>query len=87
MQRLTVKYSGLSHDVRQALKRLPPPFDSRYGVVPLAPPAASPSILLVASQVRDALAALVRLETLVAELGDPWLISRILMRREEPVML
>lgn len=77
-----MKRSDLSHDVRQALQRLPPPFDSHYGVVPLAPPAAAPSILPVASQVGDALNALTRLGTLVSELGDPWLVSRILMRRE-----
>ncbi|HEY1412961.1 MAG TPA: Fic/DOC family N-terminal domain-containing protein, partial [Rhodopila sp.] len=77
-----MRRSDLSHEVRQALKRLPPPFANHYGVVPVTPPAAHPSILPVTSQVHSALAALSRLETLVSELGDPWLVSRILMRRE-----
>lgn len=77
-----MRRSNLSHEVRQALKRLPPPFTNHYGVVPVTPPAAHPSILPVAAQVHSALAALSRLETLVSELGDPWLVSRILMRRE-----
>jgi Fic family protein len=33
-------------------------------------------------QIQAASAALARLETLTPELGDPWLVSRILMRRE-----
>nr|WP_294502493.1 Fic/DOC family N-terminal domain-containing protein [uncultured Rhodopila sp.] len=74
--------SGLCHQVRQALKRLPPPFANHYGVVPLPPPAASPSIAPVMREIQAASAALARLETLTSELGDPWLVSRILMRRE-----
>ena len=74
--------SDLSHQVRAALKRLPPPYASHYGVVPYPPPAVSPSILPVARECQSASTALARLETLVSELGDPWLVSRILMRRE-----
>jgi Fic family protein len=77
-----VDRSGLCHQVRQALKRLPPPFANHYGVVPLPPPAASPSIIPVMREIQAASAALARLETLTSELGDPWLVSRILMRRE-----
>lgn len=77
-----MKRSDLSHHVRAALKRLPPPYASHYGVVPLAPPATSPSVIPVAREIQAASAALVRLETLAAELGDPWLVSRIVMRRE-----
>ena len=74
--------SDLCHQVRQALKRLPPPFANHYGVVPLPPPAASPSITPVMGEIQAASAALARLETLTSELGDPWLVSRILVRRE-----
>jgi Fic family protein len=72
----------LSHHVRAALKRLPPPYASHYGVVPYPPPAASPVITPVAAHCEAARTALARLEALVSELGDPWLVSRILMRRE-----
>jgi Fic family protein len=77
-----VDCSGLCHQVRQALKPLPPPFANHYGVVPLPPPANSPSFTPVVREVEAASAALARLETLTSELGDPWLVSRILMRRE-----
>jgi Fic family protein len=77
-----VNRSGLCHQVRQALKRLPPPFANHYGVVPLPPPAASPTFTSVMREVQTASASLARLETLTSELGDPWLVSRILMRRE-----
>jgi Fic family protein len=74
--------SGLCRQVRGALKRLPPPFASHYGVVPLPPPMSSPSIAPVMREIQAASAALARLETLTSELGDPWLVSRVLMRRE-----
>jgi Fic family protein len=77
-----VDRSGLCHQVRGALKRLPPPFSNHYGVVPLPPPTSSPSITPVLREIQAASAALARLETLTSELGDPWLVSRILMRRE-----
>jgi Fic family protein len=72
----------LSHQVCAALKRLPPPFASHYGVVPYPPPAESPIITPVSAQWEAARTALARLEALMSELGDPWLVSRILMRRE-----
>ena len=77
-----MKRADLSHDVRQTLKRLPPPYDSHYGVVPTAPPELPPSVIPVAERHAAAMRALARLETLVAELGDPWLVSRVLVRRE-----
>ncbi len=43
---------------------------------------ASPSITPVLREIQAASAALARLEALTSELGDPWLVSRILMRRE-----
>ena len=80
--RVLVNRAGLSHNVRMALKRLPPPFANHYGVVPSPPPSAHPSVIPVARECEAANAALTRLETIASELGDPWLISRIVMRQE-----
>ncbi len=73
---------NLVHAVREQLKRLPAPQDSHYGVVPLPPPEEGVAVGPVLSRLRAADAALVRIETLAAELKDPYLISRILPRRE-----
>lgn len=72
----------LSHAIRERLKRLPSPFDSHYGVVPLPPPEEGIAEGPVLARLKAAEAALVRIETLAAELQDPYLISRILPRRE-----
>jgi Fic family protein len=77
-----MKRADLCPEIVGSLKRLPPPYDSHYGVVPPPPPRLSPSILPVASRHQAALSALVRLETLAGELSDPWLVSRVLARRE-----
>lgn len=73
---------NLVHAVREQLKRLPAPHDSHYGVVPLPPPEEGVVVEPVLARLRTADAALVRVETLAAELKDPYLISRILPRRE-----
>lgn len=72
----------LSHAIRERLKSLPPPFDSHYGVVPLPPPEEGIAVGPVLARLKAADATLVRIETLAAELKDPYLISRILPRRE-----
>lgn len=77
-----MKRDDLCHAVRERLKRLPPPFDSHYGVVPLPPPEDGVSIAPVTMQMSEASAALGRVAALAGELADPWLISRILPRRE-----
>lgn len=77
-----MKRDNLAHAVRQRLKRLPPPFQAHYGVVPLPPPEESVSVGPVLARHTAANAALARVETLAAELADPYLISRILPRRE-----
>jgi hypothetical protein len=77
-----VRRDDLSHAVRTQLKRLPPPFESHYGVVPLPPPEGGISLACVQRRHSAANAALVRVRTLAAELEDPYLISRILPRRE-----
>jgi Fic family protein len=73
----------LSPIVRKQLRRLPAPYDSHYGVSPLPPPEESivlpPEILQQHARAIDAMA---RVDTLTAELEDPYLVSRILPRRE-----
>lgn len=77
-----MKRDDLCHAVKERLKRLPPPFESHYGVVPLPPPEDSVLVSPVMVQMSDANAALGRITTLAGELADLWLISRILPRRE-----
>jgi Fic family protein len=77
-----VKRDNLIHAVRAWLKRLPPPFQAHDGVVPSPPPEDGVSILPIQRRHSDAHAALARVQTLAAELKDPFLISRILPRRE-----
>ena len=77
-----MRRADLCPEIIRSLKRLPPPYDSHYGVVPPAPPSLSPSILPIVSRHQAAMGALVRLETLANELSDPWLLSRVLARRE-----
>lgn len=77
-----MKRSDLVHAVRERLKRLPPPFEAHYGVVPLPPPEGGVALTPAQRQHSEATAALARIQTLAAELADPWLVSRILPRRE-----
>ncbi len=77
-----MKRDDLCHEVRERLKRLPPPFEHHYGVVPLPPPEDGVSVAPVTMQMSEASAALGRVAALAGELADPWLISRILPRRE-----
>src|SRR3569623_1902563 len=69
--------------VRRGLERLPPPYVAHYGVVPLPPPedsiALPPEILQQHARASEAMA---RIDAIAAELRDPYLISRILTRRE-----
>lgn len=74
--------ADLGNGVRERLKRLPPPFDAHYGVVPLPPPEDGVSVAPVLPLHSNAAAALTRVDTLARELADPYLISRILPRRE-----
>ena len=77
-----MKRDELSHAVRQQLKRLPEPFQAHYGVVPLPPPEDGVIVNQAGRKLSEADAALAKVETLATELKDPWLISRILPRRE-----
>ncbi|HEY6335516.1 MAG TPA: Fic family protein [Alphaproteobacteria bacterium] len=77
-----VRLEELSEPVRQRLKRLPPPYQAHFGIVPPPPPDEAVSILAVAQKYRAAEAVIIKIDTLAAELPDPYLISRILTRRE-----
>lgn len=77
-----MKRADLSHAVREQLKRLPAPYDSHYGVVPLPPPEEGIPLGSALKEYGEATAALARVDTLADELADPYLISRILPRRE-----
>jgi len=75
--------ADLAPAVQRRLQRLPPPYAAHYAVVPLPPPedaiALPPETL---HEHRQAVEAMARLDALAAELKDPYLISRILTRRE-----
>jgi Fic family protein len=77
-----MKRDELAHAVRGRLKRLPPPFEAHYGVVPLPPPEESVPLQVVGTRLSAADAALAKIDTIAASLKDPFLISRILPRRE-----
>lgn len=77
-----MKRDDLTQAVRERLKRLPLPYQAHYGVVPLPPPENGIPLHAVALRLSAADAALARIDTLAAELKDPYLISRILPRRE-----
>jgi Fic family protein len=77
-----VKRDDLAHAVRARVKRLPRPFEAHYGIVPLPPPEDGIAVNPVLARLGNANAALARVETLAAELEDPYLISRILPRSE-----
>jgi Fic family protein len=73
----------LAEPIRQRLKRLPAPHDAHYGVVPITPPEGAISLSQpTLDRLREAETELLRLETVAEELCDPYLISRILPRRE-----
>src|SRR2546421_1265829 len=77
-----MKRDDLTHLVRERLKRLPSPYNSHYGVVPLPPPEDGIPLTAVSARLSAANTALARIDMLAAELKDPYLISRILPRRE-----
>ncbi len=77
-----MKRDDLTHAVRERLKRLPPPYEAHYGVVPLQPPEESVPLQAIATRLSAAAAVLARIDTIASSLKDPFLISRILPRRE-----
>ena len=72
----------LTHAVREQLVRYPAPNDSHYGVIPLSPPEDALPIQAAQSAHDRALTMLGRIQTLAAQVSDPYVISRTLSRRE-----
>ena len=77
-----MRRGDLARDVAARLRRLPAPHASHYGVVPLPPPTDSVPLGLALASVEAAQRAMVEVEVIVRELKDPFLVSRILMRKE-----
>jgi len=77
-----MKRDDLTPAVRERLKRLPEPQASHYGVVPLPPPEHSITLKSALAAHRQALDMIARVDALAAELQDPYLVSRLLSRRE-----
>jgi Fic family protein len=74
--------AALAEPVRRSLKRLPPPFEAHYGIVP-APPPDTPVPLGQAVHLLDAATrAMARADTLAEALPGHFLLSRILVRQE-----
>jgi Fic family protein len=79
---LIVKRDNLTQLIRDNLKRLPPPYNAHYGVVPPPPPEGNIQLTDTSARLSAADSAISRIDTLAAEFKDPYLISRILPRRE-----
>gem|GEM_PF-146386 len=77
-----MRRDNLIHDVRQRLKRLPAPYANHYGVVPIPPPKEGLQLSEVDRPHGLAVAAMAKIDALVDETGDAYLVSRVLTRRE-----
>lgn len=77
-----MRREDLCHDVRQRLVRLPEPHHAHYGVVPPPPPEDAVPLGPVLARNEAASQALARVDALAAGLRDPYLLSRVLTRRE-----
>jgi Fic family protein len=77
-----VKRGDLSHIIREGLKRLPSPYDSHYGIIPPPPPEDGVSVAQVTRSLDAAQRALSSIDTIAAQMKDPYIVSRILTRRE-----
>ncbi|MES5481559.1 Fic/DOC family N-terminal domain-containing protein [Bradyrhizobium sp. INPA03-11B] len=77
-----MKRSDLSHIIQGTLKRLPPPYDSHYGIVPPAPPEEGVSVIGATKALDAAQAAFGKVDAIAAQMKDPYIVSRVLTRRE-----
>ena len=77
-----MRRGDLAKDVGARLRRLPAPHDSHFGVVPLPPPTHSIALGPALASVEAAQRAMVEVATIAQELKDPFLVSRILTRKE-----
>jgi len=77
-----VKRSDLSHTVQETLKRLPPPYDAHYGIVPPPPPEKAVAIDQATKSLDEARGALGKIDAIAGQMKDPYIVSRVLTRRE-----
>jgi Fic family protein len=77
-----MRRDDLVHPVRQRLKRYPDPYRAHYGVTPLPPPEEGVVLGPVGVRHHEASSALARLDVLASGYQDPYVISRVLTRRE-----
>ncbi len=77
-----MRRGDLSHTIRETLKRLPPPYDSHYGIVPPPPPEGGISVPGATKALDAAQAAFGKVDAIAAQIKDPYIVSRILTRRE-----
>ncbi|MCP9628678.1 Fic family protein [Rhodopseudomonas palustris] len=77
-----MKRSDLSHTIREALKRLPPPYEAHYGIVPPAPPEGGVFAPGATKALEAAQAAFGKVNAIAAQMKDPYIVSRVLTRRE-----
>lgn len=77
-----MRREDLAGGIRETLQRLPPPYAQHYGVVPPPPPDGSLVLGTVGARHGAAMAALGEITALARTLPDPYLISRVLGRRE-----
>lgn len=68
--------------VRERLVRLPAPHQAHYGVVPSPPPEEAVALGPATATHMKALSALAEADALARGLGDPYVVSRVLTRRE-----
>ena len=72
----------LCHAIRERLERLPDPYAAHYGVVPPPPPEDAIPLGQGLADHGRAVAALARVDLLAGQMADPYMVSRLLTRRE-----
>ena len=77
-----MKRSDLSHTIRETLKRFPHPYDAHYGIVPPPPPEEGVSVAQALKALERAQAAFGKIDAIAAQMKDPYIVSRVLTRRE-----
>lgn len=77
-----MKRSDLSHTIRETLVRLPKPYDSHYGIVPPPPPEDGVAIAQATKSLDEARGALGKIDAIASQMKDPYIVSRVLTRRE-----
>ncbi len=77
-----MKRSDLSHTIRETLKRLPHPYEAHHGIIPPPPPEHGVSVIQAMKALDNAQGALGKIDAIATQMKDPYIVSRILTRRE-----